>query len=86
MLTHPSPSAEVKQRLELYLYFPSVPSWLGIVWTLRFILFNLPKFIEYFRSGLNFPSDAVVLCDKVVVIYGAIEWAAAIGGMVYIFD
>jgi len=85
MLTHPSPSAEVKQRLDLYLYFPSVLSWLGIGWTLRFTLFNLPKFIEEFRSGLNFPSDAGVLSDKVVVIYGAIEWAAATGGMVYIF-
>jgi len=46
----------------------------------------LPKFIEELRSGLNFPSDAGVLCDKVVVIYGAIEWAAATGGMVYTFD
>jgi len=46
----------------------------------------LPQFIEEFRSGLNFPSDAGVLCDKVVVIYCVIEWAAATGGMVYIFD
>jgi len=23
----PSPSAEVKERIELYLYFSSVPSW-----------------------------------------------------------
>ena len=36
---HPTPSsAEVKERVELYLYFPSWPSWPVLGWTLPFTL------------------------------------------------
>jgi hypothetical protein len=36
-INHPShSSAEVKERVELYLYSTSVPPWQVIVWTLRF--------------------------------------------------
>jgi len=34
---HPSQSSsEVKERVELYLYYPPGPSWPGIEWTLLF--------------------------------------------------
>ena len=36
---HPSPySAEVKERVQLYAYFPSVPSWQVIGWNLSFYI------------------------------------------------
>ena len=40
---HPTPSsAEVKERVELFLYSPSGPSWSVLGWTLP-LLFNIPQ-------------------------------------------
>jgi hypothetical protein len=42
---HPSlSSAEVKERVELYLYFPSGPLWPVIGWTLPFTFTFIQKF------------------------------------------
>jgi hypothetical protein len=45
-LAHPPPSsAEVKERVEPYLYSPSGPSWPVIGWNLPFFLpFMVPKY------------------------------------------
>jgi len=53
---HPPPfSAEVKERVELYLFFPSGPSWPFIEGTLPFTLFRFLLRVKHFpriRGGL----------------------------------
>ena len=53
---HPPPfSAEVKERVELYPYFPSGPSWPFLGWTLPFTLFRFLLRFKHFpriRGGL----------------------------------
>jgi hypothetical protein len=49
-VNHPSPSsAEVKERVELYIYFPSGPSWpvLGHILTLPQFSKYVFKYFEY---------------------------------------
>jgi len=54
----PTPSsAEVKERVELYLYSPSGPSWPLLEWTLA-----LPLFIYPWRSKQNVFSKVFVFC------------------------
>jgi hypothetical protein len=40
-------STEVKERVELYLYFPSGPSWPALAWTLHLPLFACPEWKEH---------------------------------------
>jgi hypothetical protein len=63
----PTPSsAEVKQRVELYLYSPSGPRWPVLVWTLP-----LPYFIIMLLLHVLFPdfwnSLCITVCFGVVV-------------------
>jgi hypothetical protein len=59
---HPLPSsAEVKERVQLYLYSPSGPSWSVLRWTLRFTLLGhamtqLVKTLRYKPEGRGFDS------------------------------
>ena len=50
---HPPPSStEVKERLQLYLYSPSEPSWPVLGWTYLFI--------DYFQAFITSPSTATL--------------------------
>ena len=40
-VNHTPPSAEVEEKVELYLHYPSGPAWLVLVWTLHFISYFL---------------------------------------------
>ena len=52
-VNHPSPfSAEVKERVKLYLYSPSVPEWQVIGWTLPFTYY----LTHVYSFCLGFPS------------------------------
>ena len=54
---HPlTPRTEVKERVELCLYFPSVPSWSVLGWTLPFLIFKLSLEHSAF-TGLAVVSD-----------------------------
>ena len=49
----PQSSAEVKERVELYLYAPSGPSWPVLEWTLTFIFsFTFPATIDVLTAVL----------------------------------
>jgi hypothetical protein len=53
-IDHPPPSsAEVKERVELYLYSPSGPSWPVLGWTLPYLYRISPKtgHCQYFTSS-----------------------------------
>ena len=51
----PMPSAEVKERVELYLYSPSMPSWLVLGWISRYfnILFIMCRTVQVIQFLIN---------------------------------
>jgi len=59
----PPPSAEVKERTELYLYSPTGPSWLVLRWTLPLHIYSLHSFEEHLN--LDIPSASLV-ADELV--------------------
>jgi hypothetical protein len=67
-VNHPPPSsAEVKERVEVYLYSPSGPSWPVLGWTLPLplleaVLRKEPEFLERYT------------CRKQDIRYSAVEW------------
>jgi len=49
----PSYSAEVKERVEKYLYSTFGPSWLVIGWTLLYLYLYLTRYLHYEKKELG---------------------------------
>ena len=73
-------SDEVKERVELYLYSPSVPSWQATGWSLPFREDSKTNY-EHYATPLVLTILATVACICVCVciyvyIYLSLEWVA----------
>ena len=62
-------SVEVKERVQLYIYSPSGPSWSVLGWTFYFLLFFPPLSHDKTRNNCPFPT---ITRPKVAVSWGVI--------------
>ena len=63
-----SSSGEVKERVELYLFFPSAPSWTVLGWTLVAAVLSLPDrfwaYTGWSRGKLNILGGDIGCCER----------------------
>ena len=64
---HTTPlGAEVKVRVELYIYSPSVPSWPVIWWTLPLPLIPYSTFSSSPSTSLPIPNSIILQCEDLL--------------------
>jgi hypothetical protein len=75
-VNHPFPSHdEVKERMELHLYLPSVPSWPVIGWSLHVLFYSsdIRQFSAYTGLGIHFPKTSLSFSEFLLPICNSVS-------------